>query len=206
MKRRALMMTLAAAAGAGIAPIARADAPGAVPAAEEFIRALVNRALANVFRPALPAAERARRFRAILVESLDVPTIGRFVLGRYWRIATDAERVEYQRLFEDMLVAIYSPRLADYSGEQVRVTGSRVTADGDIIVSSLAALPQQPQESATVEWILRRDGTGFKVMDLRAEGVSMAITQRDEFASVIQRGGGTIAALLNVMRTRAAQH
>ena len=100
---------------------------------------------------------------------------------------------------------MYSTRFADYSGERIRVTGSRSTAEGDIFVASNAVLPQQPQDQIAVEWVLRRDGTRFRIMDVRAEGVSMAITQRDEFGAVIQRGGGRVATLLDVMRARSTR-
>jgi phospholipid transport system substrate-binding protein len=61
------------------------------------------------------------------------------------------------------------------------------------------------QDPMPIEWILRRDGAGFRIMDVRAEGVSMAITQRDEFAAVIQRGGGRVSALIGIMRAMLAR-
>ena len=107
-------------------------------------------------------------------------------------------------LFADMLVAIYAGRFAEYQGEQMRVTGSRTSTEGDILVASDLVRPGQ-NAPAKVDWILRRDGSGFKIVDVRVEGVSMAITQRDEFAAIIQRGGGQVSALLQTMRQRAAQ-
>jgi phospholipid transport system substrate-binding protein len=183
-----------------------AQSANAVPDAESFVTELATRGIGNLTVAGLAPAERARRFRALLVDNFDVPTIARFVLGRYWRSATEPERTEYLRLFEDMLVAVYANRFADYSGERIRVTGSRRTAEGDIFVASLAALPQQPQDQIALEWVLRRDGARLRIVDVRAEGVSMAITQRDEFGAVIQRGGGRVAALLDIMRQRSAHN
>jgi phospholipid transport system substrate-binding protein len=174
----------------------------AVPDAESFVTQLATRGIGSLTVAGINPDERARRFRTLLVENFDVPTIARFELGRYWRVATDPERTEYLRLFEDMLVNLYANRFADYSGERIRVTGSRSTAEGDIFVQSVATMPQQPQEQIALEWVLRRDGTRLRIVDVRAEGVSMAITQRDEFGAVIQRGGGRVAALLDAMRAR----
>jgi phospholipid transport system substrate-binding protein len=198
---------LAAALAAGVAMWLRtrdgaAQSASAVPDAESFVNELATRGIGSLTALGLNPDERARRFRVLLVENFDVPTIARFELGRYWRVATDAERSEYLRLFENMLVSLYANRFADYSGERIRVTGSRSTAEGDIFVQSVAVMPQQPQDQIALEWVLRRDGARLRIVDVRAEGVSMAITQRDEFGAVIQRGGGRVAALLDAMRAR----
>ncbi|MBL8839349.1 MAG: ABC transporter substrate-binding protein [Alphaproteobacteria bacterium] len=198
----AAVFTVALASPAALAQ-GRVGAGGAVPNAETFVSTLAQRGIADLTGRSTTESERSRRFRAMLVDNFDVPTIGRFALGRYWRVATEQERAEYMNLFTDMLVHSYASRFAEYQGEQVRVTGSRTTAEGDIIVASDVARPNQPAPNK-VDWYLRRDGSSFKIVDVRVEGVSMAITQRDEFASIIQRGGGQIAALLQSMRTRAA--
>jgi phospholipid transport system substrate-binding protein len=204
MKRR---IFLASALGLAIA-----TAPGlvlaqgaAVPAAETFIAGLGRRGVTSLIGPGASDAERSRRFRQLLVENFDVPTIGRFVIGRYWSIASEAERVEYMSLFPDMLVATYANRFAEYQqNERVLVSGSRTTPEGDIIVTSNVARPGQ-SAPAKVEWFLRRDASSFKLVDVRVEGISMAITQRDEAAAIISRGGGRVASLLQNMRQRSAQ-
>jgi phospholipid transport system substrate-binding protein len=204
LPRRAFI-TGAAAAATLLHGTVHADTSGAVPAAEAYIGSLTAHGIASLTAAGISEAERSNRFRVLLIENLDVPAIGRFALGRYWQSASETERAEYLRLFEDMLVAIYAARLAEYSGERVHVTGSRTTAQGDIFVASSVVLPQQPQDQMPLEWVLRRDGAGFKIMDVRAEGVSMAITQRDEFAAVIQRGGGRVSALVGIMRAMLAR-
>jgi len=208
MIRREFLAAIAvvAAAPSGIAPTgAAAQGRGSsVPEAETLIGGLAQRGITDLTGQETAQAERARRFRTMLTQNFDVPTIARFVLGRYWRVATEPERREYMSLFADMLVAIYAGRFAEYQGEQMRVTGSRTSTEGDILVASDLVRPGQ-NAPAKVDWILRRDGSGFKIVDVRVEGVSLAITQRDEFASIIQRGGGQVSALLQTMRQRAAQ-
>jgi phospholipid transport system substrate-binding protein len=205
MNRREFLTAVAVIVAAPAYAIAQNRTSGSsVPEAETLIGGLAQRGIANLTGQGTAQSERARRFRMMLTENFDMPTIARFVAGRYWRIATEQERQEYMSLFTDMLVGIYAERFAEYQGEQVRVTGSRTSAEGDIFVASdfLRSGQNQP---AKVDWILRRDGSGFKIVDVRVEGVSMAITQRDEFASIIQRGGGQVSALLQTMRQRAAQ-
>jgi phospholipid transport system substrate-binding protein len=207
LRRRELAAALAAGAALWLrAADGAAQSASAVPDAESFVSELATRGIGRLTVVGLAPDERARRFRAMLVENFDVPTIARFVIGRYWRVASDSERTEYLRLFEDLLVSLYANRFADYSGERIRVTGSRRTPEGDIFVASVAAMPQQPQDQIALEWVLRRDGARLRIVDVRAEGVSMAITQRDEFGAVIQRGGGRVAALLDAMRARTAHN
>lgn len=210
MNRRHFLAAIAAIGGVAAAGHSvqaqqgRAASGSAVPGAETFVASLAQRGIADLTGRNTGESERTRRFRTLLTENFDVPTIGRFALGRYWRVATEQERSEYMNLFGDMLVATYANRFAEYQGEQVRVTGSRTTPEGDIIVASDVARPNQPAPNK-VDWFLRRDGSTFKVVDVRVEGVSMAITQRDEFAAIIQRGGGQISALLQTMRERSGR-
>ena len=79
------------------------------------------------------------RFRELLREDFDVPGIARFVLGRYWNIATEEQRAEYVKLFEDYIAMAYATRLAEYTGETFKVTGSRPEADGAIVSSQILA-------------------------------------------------------------------
>src|SRR5262249_39721530 len=118
----------------------------------------------------------------------DVDSIARFVVGNYWRTASDAERTEYRKLFEDYVVAAYSARLSNYSGEQFQVR-DEVPAGDDTMVNSVIIRPTQPP--AKVEWRVRKSPDGsLKIVDVVVEGVSMTITQRSEFSSVMQQTGG----------------
>src|SRR6266850_4217503 len=74
------------------------------PAALAFIQDLANDAIKGLTDPAIPQAERETRFRQLLVDRFDMAAISKFVLGRYWRSANEAQRVEFQRLFVDFIV------------------------------------------------------------------------------------------------------
>ena len=68
---------------------------------------------------------RVARFREFFGQDFDVPDIARFVLGRYWRIATPAQQQEFVKLLTDYIALVYANRLAEYSGETLRVIGTR---------------------------------------------------------------------------------
>jgi phospholipid transport system substrate-binding protein len=143
---------------------------------------------------------RVARFRQLFSEDFDVPGIARFVLGRYWHIATEPQRQEFVKVFADYIALAYSNRLAEYSGETLRVTGTRPASDGSVVSSEILRPNGAPP--AKVDWVLTPHGGTYKISDVVVEGVSMAVTQRSEFASVIQRNGGQVQGLITALRQK----
>src|SRR4051794_29430392 len=76
----------------------------------QFVADLASRAVSELTTGEMPMQERVTRFRGMLTEAFDVPGIGRFVLGRYWRVASDSEKAEYLKLFEAYIVQTYVHR------------------------------------------------------------------------------------------------
>jgi phospholipid transport system substrate-binding protein len=169
----------------------------------EFIRNLGDEALAQLVGSEITKAERADRFRKLLVANFDVPAIGKTVLGRYWRQATPEEQQEYLKLFEDFLVGNYAQRFGEYAGEKFTTAGVRDAGDSMIIVFTLVARPNG--QTARLDWLMRSDADGYKILDLKIEGISMSETHRSEFASVIQNSGGKVAGLIDALRKKARQ-
>jgi len=190
----------------GLLGLALAVSPAvAAPTAPEaaYVETLGQQALSVLADKSMPHDEAMTKFKKLVNDNFDLNAIGRFVLGRYWKIATPAEQAEYMTLFNKMVEKIYTDRFSLYSGETFSVVGSRPDADKDKIVMSQIVRPQGPP--VNVEWRVREEVPGkFKIVDVIVEGVSMSVTQRAEFASVIQRGGGALEALLKVMREKVA--
>lgn len=182
--------------------VAPAGAGDANPAASSFMQTLGSKAIHELTDPAVPQPERQARFRALLDGHFDIPAIAKFTLGRYWRTATEEQRAEFIQLFEDFIVQSYSTRFGDYHGEAFQVAGSDNDDRGVTIVHSRIDMPSS--EDVRVDWHLRpRDGS-FAIVDIVVEGVSMAVTQRSEFGSIIQNRGG-IDALIAAMRAKNAE-
>ncbi|MGH7064704.1 MAG: MlaC/ttg2D family ABC transporter substrate-binding protein, partial [Stellaceae bacterium] len=133
MMRRSLfaaMLALLAVAAAPVTPAGAAADPAAL------IRELGNQAL-QVLGKNVGQADRAARFRQLFRDDFDVPAIARFVLGRYWRVATEPEQQEFVRLFEGYIALAYANRLAEYSGETLKVVGSRPDGDASLVASEV---------------------------------------------------------------------
>jgi phospholipid transport system substrate-binding protein len=179
---------------AALAPLAPAAADPAT-----LITEMSNQALEVLGKNVSPS-QRDARFRALFNQDFDVPAIARFVLGRYWRVATTSQQREFVRLFALYTAFTYSNRLAAYSGEKLRVTGSQPEPDGPIVTSEIIRPNGAPPTK--IDWRLSRaDGT-YKITDVIVDGISMAVTQRSEFASVIQRHGGQVQGLLTLLRQK----
>ena len=148
----------------------------------------------------VPRAERLMRFRQLFQADFDGPGIARFVLGRYWRSASEQEQQEYLKLFEDYVVLVYGTRLSKFNGETFKLLGSRTDESGTIVSTDM--ISPSGEAPIKVDWQLIADHGSFKINDVIIEGISMLATQRSEFASVIQRHGGQVGGLLELMRER----
>lgn len=162
--------------------------------AQEFIDGMAQRAINFLGDEKLDQDQKQGKFRTLLQDSFDMETIGRFALGRYWRVATPEQRKEYQRLFRDMVVKVYSDRFKEYKGQKVDVRSVRVDGEKDALVTSFIVAEDGPE--VQVDWRVRYKDGRYRIIDVIVEGVSMSVTQRSDFASVIQRGGGDVEVLL----------
>ncbi|MBC7906804.1 MAG: ABC transporter substrate-binding protein [Rhodospirillaceae bacterium] len=171
--------------------------------ARAFIQRLADTAMNTVAVKGLSDDERARRFRTLFVDTFDLPEIGKLVLGRYWRVATPEQQQEFLRLFEEIQVYTWTKRFRDYSGETLDILALAPEGENDVLVDS--RIKRERLEPINVAWRVRKSADGFKVLDIKVEGASMAFTHRSEYASVIQGAGGQVEGLLAAMRKKVAQ-
>jgi phospholipid transport system substrate-binding protein len=165
----------------------------------KFIQDLGDQAIAVIADKGLNQDQRSAKFREMLRSSFDLPTIGRFVIGRSWNAATPAQQQEYMKLFESLVIKSYSDRFALYTGEGFQVTGVRQESEKDSIITSEITHPDG-SEPTSVDWRVRKREGKMGIIDVVVEGVSLSVTQRQEYASIIQRDGGKLDGLLEQMR------
>ncbi len=192
-------LAFAAVGATAVAPVTAVAQPAAKGAAD-FVQSLGDRAIAVLADPNVSDQQAVEVFRDLLNRNFDVNTIGRFVLGRYWNSASPEQREEYMKLFERMIVDVYAQRFNQYAGETFKVTGARPEGERDAVVTSQVLRPTGPP--VNVAWRVRNREGGFKIIDVVVENVSMSVTQRSEFASVIEQNGGRFEALLDALRQR----
>lgn len=201
LSRRLLISAFAAVAAlVSLGVPARAEANAE---ARAFIQRLADTAMNTVAIKGLSDEERTRRFRTLFVDAFDLPEIGKLVMARYWRAATPEQQQEFLRLFEDIQVYTWTRRFKDYSGETLEILGVQSEGEADVLVES--RIKREKLDPIAVAWRVRKEGDGYKVLDIKVEGASMAFTHRSEYSSVIQGGGGQVEALLAALRKKVAQ-
>ena len=168
--------------------------------ASEWIADLANRVI-TILKDQRSAPEQRQRFRALIDERFDMPAIAQFVAGRYWRTASEADRQQFTAAFTDYMVDFYTVRFTDYGNQTLRILGQRI-GEGTATVASQVINPNGAP-GVQLDWRVGQTPEGFKITDVAIGGVSLAITKRDEFAAVIQRNGGKIAALTAELDRRA---
>ena len=146
-------------------------------------------------------AEREAAFRDMMGRGFDIPTVTRFVLGRHWKSATNEQRAEFSAIFLDFIARVYASRFDSYSygGEQFTVRSVIADESGDTIVQATVARPSGA-DPVELDFRVRSKDGNHRVVDLYVEGISMLLTHRAEFSSVINRKG--IDGLLSEIRAR----
>jgi phospholipid transport system substrate-binding protein len=171
---------LAAAFWAGAPGHAAADESKAAGA---FLASLTERAIEQLTDDSVETNERARRFRDLFREGFETRTIGRFVLGRYWRGAAKTARDDFLVVFEDILVQRFAPQFAGYGDTRFKVGAVRpLKGEAQYLVSSTVKTPDD--KTVNIDWRVRRSDGRFKILDIIGEGASMALTLRSEYGSV----------------------
>lgn len=170
-------------------------------AALDFVKSTAERGLTFLSNPESTPDQKKKEFKKLLDTSFDLDTIARFALGKYWNAATPAQQKEYLTLFKKMVVQVYADRFGDYKGQEFEVKSARPVGSKDAMVAS-QIVPVDGGENILVDWRVRKNGSAYKIVDVYVAGVSMSVTQRSDFSSVIQRGGGDVAVLIDYLKTK----
>lgn len=202
--RRALLLAALLAvplAAVGPTPARQATAAEANDAsAEAFIDRVGARTVAILSDASLDVPKRVVGLKQVLDESTDTDYVASVILGRHRRAASEAQRAEYRRLFDALVLQAMAERIGGYGGQTFETTSSRAIDERDTLVSTVIG---QPGSAAPfrVDWRVRRGEDGrFRLIDIVAEGVSLVLTQRSEADEIVNRSG--LDGLLGEMRRR----
>ena len=184
-------------AAMALAVPARADAVGD---GTQLIRSMGDTVVAILANKGLPKAQREERFRQIYRANFDHAIIAASVMGPTWKSTAPPVQQEYLQVFEVYIAKVYAAQLSTYSGEKLDVTKGEADGPGATIESRIV----DPKSGRTVDikWRLRPTGGQLKVRDVLIENISMAQTQRREFASVLQQRGGKAEGLIAAIREK----
>nr|WP_294508187.1 ABC transporter substrate-binding protein [uncultured Rhodopila sp.] len=189
-----------AAASALLAATAPARAQG-TDKATAFMKSLGDQLVAVVNGAGSTSSKRAAMTR-IIDTQVDVDGIGKFCLGRYWKLATPEQQKQYIKLFHEVLVTNITSKLGEYQGVTYTMGRSRMQ-DEDAVVSTTVVRPNNPPTA--VDWIIANPSSDPKVTDVIAEGTSLRLTQRQDYASYLAHNNNSVDALISAMRSQVSQ-
>ena len=167
-----------------------------------FLTDLSARAIEQLADTSVPRPEREQRFRTLLHEGFDMRLIARFVLGKYRRSASKADRKAFFVVFEELLVQRFLPYFESYQGEAFEVEKVFPDPVNPRLIVAISQVYRTDGQKFQVSWRLRRKKEGLKIVDVVAEGVSLALTFRSEYAAILKRTNGDVAALTATLREK----
>ncbi len=174
--------------------ISGAEAQG-VEKASTFVQQTGNN-LVGIVNGSQGTPEKHRSLTQILNAAVDVDGIARFCLGRYWRTATPDQQKRYLEAFHEVLVTNISSKLGEYRGVKLSVLKGR-QQDDQAVVTTVVERPNNPP--TTVEWIIGQPSSAPKIIDVVAEGTSLRLTQRQDYAAFLSHNNSDIDALIKAM-------
>lgn len=166
-----------------------------------FVNNLTDDIITNVLQSKDSQEEKFMRFKKAFEEALDLKSVGQFVLGVYWRSATPEQRDAFLAAFIDFTTKTWADRFDLYTGQKIVFSGTRNAEGNQLYVDS------QIQNNPPVEviWRLKRTKSGdFKIIDIIVEGVSMAMSYRNEYSAFLQKNGGKLPALTKELERKSA--
>ncbi|MFQ5620154.1 MAG: phospholipid-binding protein MlaC [Rhodospirillales bacterium] len=186
----------------GLAP-AGETAPAGHPAAEA-VRKMAEEAMGVLSDTSLSAEQRAEAVRRLMARDIDIPPIARFVLGRYWRGASEQQRQAYMEAYSDYVLAAYTAKIGSGSTAVERFDVVKTQAHGtkDFLVYSVVA--RAGGEPTHAIWRLRQRDGRYRIIDLMVEGISMVQTQRQEFVSMMRSYHGDVDKLIETLKERTS--
>jgi len=201
LSRRSLLIAAAATAALltplGVATRALAQSTDQ---AATFINQ-TGQALVGIVNGSDSPTQKRAQLRQIVDRDVNVDAVARFCLGRYWRTATPDQQQQYVKLFHDVLLNNITGKLGDYKGVTFTL-GRSQPGDGGVAVDTIVTRPGSAPTA--VQWIVSSESGGPKIVDVIAEGTSLRLTQRSDYASYLSHNNGSVQALLDAMKRQAS--
>ena len=164
-----------------------------------FVQSTVNRA-SKILSENLTKKEKIDKLKLIAKETVDIRGIGFYTLGVKRKDLSDNEKTKYSELFESYFLKSFSSRLSEYTNPEIDVQDKEVLNEKYTIVNSILKATKERPEIKITWRVYTKDPTNPLIRDLIIEGLSLARTQKEEFASILNSNKNDINALFKVLR------
>ena len=159
-----------------------------------FVQSTVNRA-SEILTKNISQEEKIKELKVIAKETVDIKGVGFYSLGSARKNLNDEQKIQYFKLFEDYFLKSFSSRLSEYTNPEIDVLSKKVLSENYTIVNSvLRGTNERPE--IKIDWrIYTKNKDNPLIRDLIIEGLSLARTQKEEFASILNSNDGNINSL-----------
>ena len=163
-----------------------------------FVQSTVNRA-SEILTKNISQEEKINNLKLIAKETVDIKGVGFYSLGSARKNLNEQQKIQYFKLFEDYFLKSFSSRLSEYTNPEIDVLSKKVLSENYTIVNSiLRGTTERPE--IKIDWrIYTKNKDNPLIRDLIIEGLSLARTQKEEFASILNSNDGDINALFKTL-------
>ena len=166
-----------------------------------YVMEMTTTAINTLTDKSISQNEKESQFGKLFDKNFDIPSISRFVLGKYWKQASLDQKKNFIKAFRNYVVKTYSSRFNEYSGEKLKLVNYENEKNPKIFLVH-TILERQDAPVIKVDWRIGKKKDRFVILDIIIEGISLAITQRSEFVSVIDQNEGSIDQLISLLKER----
>jgi phospholipid transport system substrate-binding protein len=165
---------------------------------EIFVQSTVNRA-SQVLSKDISKEDKINELKSIAKETVDIRGIGFYTLGSARKNLDNDQKLKYFILFENYFLKSFSSRLSEYTNPKIEVQGKEVLNKNYTIVKSLLISTSERPE-VKIDWrVYTKNPDSPLIRDLIIEGLSLARTQKEEFASILNSNDGNIDSLFKIL-------
>ena len=156
--------------------------------AEQLVQSTTDNAKKIILDSNIKINDKKKKIEAIALDVVDVDGLGRFTLGSSKKDLSETQLKKYTEIFRVFFTKNISSRLQNYSDQNIKVTGSKKISDNYVLVNSKMVSKKDNQE-IKIDWRVFNINNKLVIRDLVVEGLSLAKTQREEFASILASKG-----------------
>ena len=166
-----------------------------------FIENLGSKVINTIADKNLDDNIREKNFRKLYNEAFDNKYISKFVLGRHWKKIDEKTKKIFFNSFNDYLVMVYAPKFKGWSGTFKTTKSSQIK--NNLYLVEMKLINSKDSPSLKLDWRMYLNSNNeFKILDVNIDGVSMLVTQRAEFISVIKNSPDGVMGLIKKMQTK----
>lgn len=169
--------------------------------AEDFVKKVTAQGIEELINTDVPEAEKKARFTKLFNEDLDLDFIGKFVLGRYWKMSGKEQQKRFIDVYRKLNIQTWSARFGEFKGKKFEFIGVEKSKSKDQAFVN-TQVPMKEGNPAIVRWRVKETNGQMKIVDIIIENVSLAQTARSEYTAYINKSPDGVEGLIKNLQSK----